>query len=429
MPLGRSVKHPSCPSMSTYRGDLRWVRQLRTVGLIVPLVFVVGLQALHLFVLQDTMPYLGEWGVTAITAGAAILFGVAMFHLIQQGHRILLVQNRELGALNVVSDSLRGTDGVDGLVNAAMGQVMALTQATAVTVTAEPLAHAAHEASSWHRGGPGHDPGRDHVIPLLAGNDPLGTLTLHFAPDAPGAGLSSETLHHIGQQVGGAMLRARLVENLAAREQAEATLRERDRIARELHDSLAQVLGVTHLRLRATASRPELAGAEAVRVELDDLADLVHDAYADVREAILGLREAARQDRTLLESLEASVATFTRLSGVDASFHAPPASPELTPEAEAQTLRIVQEALTNIRKHAGARRVEVRVAASGATTVFSVQDDGKGFDPAASRGQDHFGLSAMRDRADSVRGRLEVASRPGAGTRVTLTLPADAEVA
>lgn len=428
MRLGRSVKHPSCPSATTYRGDARWLCQLRAVGLVAPIIFVVGLQALHLFVLRDTMPYLGEWGVTAITAGAAILFGVTMFHLVQQGHGLLLVQNRELGALNVVSDSIRADVGVDDLVTSALDQISALTQASAATVTTDvPRTPAA--PTVWHRGDAGHDPDRDLEIPLLAGNDPMGTLTLHFAPDAPGAGLSTETLHHIGQQVGSAMLRALLVENLAAREQAEATLRERERIARELHDSLAQVLGVTHLRLRATASRPELARADVVRAELDDLADLVHDAYADVREAILGLREAARQDRTLLQSLEASVSTFTRLSGVDATFHAPEESLELTPEAEVQTLRIVQEALTNVRKHAGARRVEVSVAASGAATVFSVQDDGKGFDPAASRGQEHFGLSAMRDRADSVRGRLEVASRPGAGTRVTLTLPVGAGVA
>lgn len=432
MQLHQQRDHPPCPAATTYRGDQRWLGRLRTVGLVLPLVFLVALQALHLFVVRPFLPQGGEWAVTGVAALAALAFGITMFHLIQQGHAIVLTQNRELGALNVVSTALTDDLGVDELMASGIDTTMALTRAIGCTVVgAIPLDSSLRiPASTWQRGRTDGDPARDVTIALQAGRDDMGVMTLHFDSDAPATGLSTETLRHVGQQLGSALLRALLIEHLgertaliAAREQREATLAERERIARELHDSLAQVLGVTHLRLRAATGRPELADAHRVRDDLDDLATMVHEAYTDVRESILGLREASRTDRTLLQGIESSVSAFSRLSGIDASLTGPDVAIPLDPDAEVQCLRIIQEALTNVRKHARASRVEVRVTASDTEATFSVDDDGQGFDSGGHSGDDHYGLRSMRERAESIDGRLRVESRPGEGTRVELVLP------
>lgn len=525
-------KHPSCPSATTYRGDEDWLKRLRIVGLVVPLTFVLIVQAVNVLVIRPRWDSVGDWTVAAFTAAAAIAFGVTMFHVIQQGHRILLNQNRELGALNVVSRSIRGDLDVDELVESGMDQVMALTNATGADVVGHvPLSESLQvSASAWTRGSGEREPSRDLVIPLLAGNDSMGTMTLWFAPDAPAAGLSPETLMHIGQQLGSALLRALLIDGLRQRteqvvalnalllevsrgeplagtltrvgetardvlradaagvrlpsdpepeaasvtvevrsdagaapdahlwvartrplrsqevafvdtlaelaavavasdrlrraEQHAATLVERERIGRELHDTLAQVLGVLHLRLRAAAAGPALADAERVRHELDELADLARESHRDVREAILGLRETSRTDRTLLEGLDAYLTTFGRHTGIDATLVREGAGePALTPEGELQVTRIVQEALTNTRKHAGARRVTVRVVQTAGTARFEVTDDGRGFDPAAVAPEGHYGLRTMRERAGAVRGRVLVQTAPGAGVRVVVEVP------
>lgn len=205
----------------------------------------------------------------------------------------------------------------------------------------------------------------------------------------------------------------------------EAALVERERIARELHDSLAQVLGVTHLRLHALAGRPEVAASERARRETLELATLCHESYRDVREAILGLRDATRADRTLLQHLDTYVAKFAASSSIPTTLDAD-ASDELglTPAAEIQVIRVIQEALTNVRKHSGARQASVSVRSADDQTVFVVEDDGSGFDPdAMSAERDGFGLSSMRERTESVDGRLTIDSTPGQGTRVVVRLP------
>ena len=207
-------------------------------------------------------------------------------------------------------------------------------------------------------------------------------------------------------------------------ERLSAALLERDRIARELHDSLAQVVGVTHLRLRALAGRPALASDPRLRGELDDLADLCQQTHRDVREAILGLKDAHRHDRALLDHLEDYTALFSRTSGIPTTLCTEAArSLSLPPDAEVQVIRVIQEALSNVRKHAGARSATVRVQVDAAHTDFVVSDDGQGFSLADTHRKDGFGLTTMRERTESVGGRLCIESTPGRGTDVTVRLP------
>ena len=200
---------------------------------------------------------------------------------------------------------------------------------------------------------------------------------------------------------------------------------ERERIARELHDSLAQVLGQMHLRLRAVdggAQTPE------VRAELADLADTADEAYRDVRESILGLRETIGGDRGLEGALREYLAKYGRQTGIAVALICDPdACRALEPRAEVQLLRVVQEALTNVRKHAHAGRVSVRIALREARPCITIEDDGAGFDlttvgPSMTGG---FGLVAMRERVEQVGGTLDIVSTPGKGTRIRVQIPGE----
>lgn len=220
-----------------------------------------------------------------------------------------------------------------------------------------------------------------------------------------------------------ALAGARMREN----ERQGAIVAERERIARELHDSLAQVLGVTHLRLQALRVSPSVRIDEAVAAEVGELAGICHEGYRDVREAILGLGQSSRPDRYLLDSLSAYLQAYTRQSGIETSLEADvDRDLVLLPRCEVQVIRIIQEALTNVRKHAGARSAVVRVTRADRSIVFGVEDDGRGFAPdTLPTGSDGFGfgLSSIRERALLIGASLTIDSAPGSGTRLLLGVP------
>jgi signal transduction histidine kinase len=221
-----------------------------------------------------------------------------------------------------------------------------------------------------------------------------------------------------------ALAGARMREN----ERQGAIVAERERIARELHDSLAQVLGVTHLRLQALRGKAEVRAARPLDAELGELAGICHEAYRDVREAILGLGQSARPDRNLVDSLEAYLQAFSRQSGVETSLEcSADADLVLLPRCEIQVIRIIQEALTNVRKHSGAGAAVVRIRQTDRSVQFSVDDDGAGFDPTSvtgSRDGSGFGLTSMQERVRLIGGSLFIDAAPGRGTRLRVDVPA-----
>ena len=202
-----------------------------------------------------------------------------------------------------------------------------------------------------------------------------------------------------------------------------AVLAERERIAREMHDSLAQVLGSTHLRLRVLEADPVVGGDPRARGEVSDLADTCQEAYRDVREAILGLRDSSKTERGLEGQLQNYLAKYSQQSQISTRLENALDRPlTLSPRCEVHIIRVIQEALTNVRKHAGATGVVVRIFEDGPMTTFVVEDDGHGFDAAAQDGEG-FGLFTMRDRLALLHGDLTVQSSPGQGTRVTARVP------
>jgi nitrate/nitrite-specific signal transduction histidine kinase len=213
--------------------------------------------------------------------------------------------------------------------------------------------------------------------------------------------------------------------NLRHREEMAAIVAERERIAREMHDSLAQVLATCHLRLCALERRPEVQHQADLVDEIAALGAMTHEAYIDVREAILGLRESSHADRELLTSLRVYLEKFSHQTGLVGRLETElPDDLCLAPGAEIQVIRVIQEALTNVRKHAGASEAVVRVASVDGEVRLVVQDDGRGFNPTEVGARDDgFGLHAMRERMTLVGGSLSIHSAPGEGTRVVARLP------
>jgi len=218
------------------------------------------------------------------------------------------------------------------------------------------------------------------------------------------------------------------IENARLYEQVRylAALEERDRLAREMHDRLAQALG--YLNLKASITEELLSGGQINRVQasLFEMKEIVKETYTDVREAIFSLRTTASSGLGLLPTLREYLAEYQAHYGVDTRLVVHNESlPEFPADVRVQIICIIQEALINVRKHAGANKAWVRFEQDGDRVHISVEDDGRGFDPAqvAREGRQYFGLQIMRERAESVGGDLEINSWPGQGTRVVLRLP------
>jgi len=209
-----------------------------------------------------------------------------------------------------------------------------------------------------------------------------------------------------------------------------AIAEERARLAREMHDSVSQILAYINTQVEAVRTLLRTGQTKRAEEQLGQLAEAVRDAYTDVREDILALRTT---DTTgdLLASLNAYLPLWQEKSGVRAEIVVSPAGkplPPLSAAAQVQLLRIVQEALANVRKHAQAQRVQIRIRGDAGQVIVEVEDDGVGFDPTV-RGQSasrRFGLTMMEERAAAVGGELEIDSVPGRGTHVRVRVPAEA---
>lgn len=258
------------------------------------------------------------------------------------------------------------------------------------------------------------------LVAVADGGTVHGELCVGRSRDRPFTGRDRELLGTLADLASIAITNAGMREH----QQLAAIRGERERIARELHDSLAQVLGVTQLRLRALLEREEIGAAGEVAAELEELAEISGDAYHDVREAILGLRESTRAERGLIEGLTAYLEKYERQNGIRATLETRlEGELVLAPRSEIQVIRVVQEALTNVRKHSGAKAVTVRIESAAGQATFVVEDDGAGFDPAAAAGRDSFGLQSMRERIALVGGSLTVEAAPGSGCRVSASVP------
>lgn len=207
---------------------------------------------------------------------------------------------------------------------------------------------------------------------------------------------------------------------LVDRERALAGAQERERLARELHDGLAQDLWLAKLKATRLATQHEL-GPEA-RALTDELTAAVDAGISEAREAVAAMRYVGEEGAPLREVLSRLLEDFEDRFGLAIEFECDPQLPTPSARTEAEILRIAQEALTNVRRHADATLVRVRVAVEGDQLVLEVRDNGCGFE-IETVGESPYGLAGMRERAELIGGRIEIETAPRRGTRVRLVVP------
>jgi signal transduction histidine kinase len=272
----------------------------------------------------------------------------------------------------------------------------------------------------WSRPAPEWD---DLVaLPLVSGRDFFGELHVHLPAGARFTADDGDYLRAMADQA------ALAVQNsVLFAEQAEAaSTAERQRLARELHDSVSQALFSMTMHARTAERRLEPLGAEAdlARAEVARLQELTRGALAEMRALIFELRPDALAEEGLGSAVTKQAAAIAAREQVEIVVEAPPLRLPLSPDTEEHLYRIALEALHNAVKHARPRRIDVVIStdAGSGTVTLSVADDGIGFDTSVEH-LGHLGLGTMHQRATSVGGSTAVASELGAGTRVTVTVP------
>lgn len=215
--------------------------------------------------------------------------------------------------------------------------------------------------------------------------------------------------------------------NVIAQKQALATLQERERLARDLHDTIGQVLGYASMQIEAAAKLSRDGRSETAATQLDRLGCMIRDAHAEMREYIMDLRTAPTLHRPFFTAVQQYLEGFTNNYDIQTNLTVGSAwnGTTFSPDMQMQIFRIVQEALTNARKHSNARNVQVKFEAEDGRVFVIIRDDGHGFSPHNIErlyGQ-HFGVQFMHERADQLGGSLQIQSTPGSGTEVVLEVP------
>jgi two-component system, NarL family, nitrate/nitrite sensor histidine kinase NarX len=256
---------------------------------------------------------------------------------------------------------------------------------------------------------------------ITVGNRPIGIFNLYFKQAHALGEPDRQMLETLGQQLGAGLDNLRL----QASERELAVSEERTLLARELHDSIAQALAFINLQAQMLEFALERHDEDEMRDILKMVRQAVQESYEDVRELLVHFRTRVGQ-QDLDTAIEAALRRLAEQSGMRTDFDVQGEGTALDPETEAQLLYIVQEAFSNVRKHAQAHTVTVRLRRSRDGLSVIVRDDGVGFDEGAAPAdghQAHIGLQIMRERALRVGAQVSVRSSHDKGTEIRLELP------
>jgi signal transduction histidine kinase len=262
------------------------------------------------------------------------------------------------------------------------------------------------------------------AVPLFRGNRMLGLLGVLEDKPHSFSERDIQLLQQLAQNVIVAIENAQLYQQV----RSMAAIEERRWLAREMHDDLAQGLGLINIQTTVTEDLLSRGKIDQAAESLNQLKEIANRSYTDVREAIFSLRTIVAPDTRFLATLRDYLSDYQRHYGVKTSLVADDENAvQFSDEVGAQVVYIIKEAITNARKHGGAKRVEVSIVRDDCGSRITVKDDGIGFDPLTISGKDaqQMGLQIMRERARSVKGDLEVQSNVGKGTSVTLCVPID----
>jgi signal transduction histidine kinase len=418
----------------------------------VPALVVGGIEALSDTLLDPVLPFPGDAIlVTAVVLVVAIALSGIAFRRIDALGATLAARNRDLEARAASAAALRRVSvAITGLVD--LRQVLAaivenartlLKADVAVLLLVDQDGRLQHATSSGpvgavDRSGQLEPSEPDEILRFVPRPLAVGRLVAPLQRGATTIGLLAigsreprsfdvdavETLASLANQAAIAIENARLQARL--RDLAVET--ERERIAREMHDGLAQVLG--YVNTKSQAVEELLAGNRVgdARVQLEELGAAARSIYVDVREAILGLRSPINPELGLAGAIEQYAGRFAEASKLGVSVEVSPEARAvaLPAETEAQVFRIVQESLSNVRKHARAGRVVVRLERAGDDLQVRLTDDGRGLDPAADGDAGdwpHYGVEAMRERASEIGARIRWTNAETGGAMVQLDVP------
>jgi signal transduction histidine kinase len=254
-------------------------------------------------------------------------------------------------------------------------------------------------------------------IPLVVRGRMTGILSIaNSAPRAYGP-------HDATLALGIARQAAVAIENARLHERARhtAVLEERQRLARELHDSVTQALYGVSLYAEAAGRALADGDLQPAAANLREIGATTQEALAEMRLLLFDLRPPLLVEQGLAGALQSRLQAVEARAGLSTTFEGAGAE-RLGPETEQELYRLAQEALNNVLKHAHAARIAVRLDVSPDFVCLEIADDGVGFDPTL-RGGNGYGLPGMRERAERLGGCLEVDSAAGAGTRVRVKVP------
>lgn len=442
--------------------------RLKRIAILVPLAFLALIELIRIIVFPDFFrSFTGYLVIAALILIGASLFSTSIFGLVGRMQDRLTNQNQELLALhdaglavtsaldlqlvlqNVVNEArelVGARYGALALLNEQTEMEAFLTSGISVEVRASlgpiPQGHGLLGAVlddprplrlpdlTRDPRSVGFPPGHPEMhsllaVPILSHGKVLGSLYLTEKQGQPEFDASDQQrLERFATQAALAIENAHLHQQV----RALAITEERDRIAREMHDSIAQVLGYVNTKGQAAQELLRAGQPERAEAQIAQLSKAAREAYADVRENILGLRVSHDEATSFTESLSSYLATWQDQSGISARLNLGGEETlqlGLSPLGELQLLRIIQEALSNVRKHSEASEVNVSLQRHQEKIEAQISDNGRGFDPLAigHPGFPRFGMSTMRERAESVGGSIEIESDAVRGTTVTVTIP------
>ncbi len=261
-------------------------------------------------------------------------------------------------------------------------------------------------------------------VPFLSGDRLMGSMELASKTSRVWQEDEIRWLELMGRSIGNVLHHIETSNRL----QGKAVIQERSRIAQEIHDGLAQLIGTMRIWAEEARSALQLGDIRLAQDDLQKIETSARDAYASLREEILGLRDTLAPGRGILPVIHELLSRYQRQWGIETRLHTSHGLTEndgsllISPAAEIQLLRIIQQALVNIRRHARASLVTVSFQENEHHLRVEVRDNGQGFDP-QSIPEDKFGLRIIRERAASIGATVSIHSVPGDGTRVILELP------
>jgi two-component system nitrate/nitrite sensor histidine kinase NarX len=258
------------------------------------------------------------------------------------------------------------------------------------------------------------------VIPLYVEREILGIMGIYFDYYIDWSKEKVELFSSIGRMIGKNLKNAKNSDNL----RELAVLQERTHISQDLHDNFSQLTSALSLRAEGARLSLEENNLENTRRDLERIIDTAHEVQQSLRNEMISLRSGIDEKSDLMPLVRDSVERFKQLSNItvvldDAELPGPVIVPA---QVGSQFLRILQEGLSNVRRHSQASQVVIRTRLCGQRLCLEIEDNGRGFDP-ATVSPEHLGLQVMQERARDVGGRISIQSIVEGGTRIQVELP------